>query len=188
MGSACSACFLNVARLFDHAQNISLRRQAPSSRLTRQSSIATQDESNPAERSDWPPFRDPVAMSVPLGAVASMTQSLSGSSGSNFRSTRSTEIAAPSSRAVHPQRLRRWTPGARRDVRRSRRRGLRGHGRGRERPRRRHGRQLSLEQALEFASADECVEVTPDVVRLRKVELSAQVRGRNAKRAKSLDG
>jgi len=32
------------------------------------------------------------------------------------------------------------------------------------------------------------VEVTPDVVRLRKVELSAQVRGCNAKRAKSLDG
>jgi GTP-binding protein len=34
-------------------------------------------------------------------------------------------------------------------------------------------RQLSLEQALEFCRADECVEVTPAVVRLRKVELSA---------------
>ena len=32
-------------------------------------------------------------------------------------------------------------------------------------------RQLSLDQALEFLREDECVEVTPDVVRLRKVEL-----------------
>jgi GTP-binding protein len=34
----------------------------------------------------------------------------------------------------------------------------------------------SLEQALEFISEDECVEVTPHHVRLRKVELSAQKR------------
>jgi GTP-binding protein TypA/BipA len=34
----------------------------------------------------------------------------------------------------------------------------------------------SLEQALEFISDDECVEVTPKNVRLRKVELSAQKR------------
>jgi GTP-binding protein len=40
-------------------------------------------------------------------------------------------------------------------------------------------RQLSLEQALEFIREDECVEVTPDTVRIRKVELSAQVRGRS---------
>ena len=33
-------------------------------------------------------------------------------------------------------------------------------------------RQLSLEQALEFVREDECVEVTPDAVRLRKVELT----------------
>jgi len=39
-------------------------------------------------------------------------------------------------------------------------------------------RQLSLEQALEFIREDECVEVTPDTVRIRKVELNAQVRGR----------
>ena len=32
-------------------------------------------------------------------------------------------------------------------------------------------RVLSLEQALEFCAADECVEVTPDAVRLRKVTL-----------------
>jgi GTP-binding protein len=37
-------------------------------------------------------------------------------------------------------------------------------------------RPLSLEQALEFISEDECVEVTPQHVRLRKVELSAQKR------------
>ncbi|NUP46469.1 MAG: translational GTPase TypA [Catenulispora sp.] len=48
-------------------------------------------------------------------------------------------------------------------------------------------RQLSLEQALEFIREDECVEVTPDTVRIRKVELNAQVRGRsrgNAAKAK----
>jgi GTP-binding protein len=37
-------------------------------------------------------------------------------------------------------------------------------------------RLLSLEQALEFISDDECIEVTPKNVRLRKVELSAQKR------------
>ena len=37
-------------------------------------------------------------------------------------------------------------------------------------------RLLSLEQALEFIAEDECVEVTPVNVRLRKVELSAQKR------------
>ena len=37
-------------------------------------------------------------------------------------------------------------------------------------------RSLSLEQALEFIGEDECVEVTPTNVRLRKVELSAQKR------------
>jgi len=42
---------------------------------------------------------------------------------------------------------------------------------------------LSLEQALEFIAADECVEVTPGVVRLRKVELDASVRARAAKNA-----
>ncbi|MGI8575765.1 MAG: translational GTPase TypA [Egibacteraceae bacterium] len=43
---------------------------------------------------------------------------------------------------------------------------------------------LSLEQALEFIRVDECVEVTPSAVRLRKVELDAAQRGRAAKRAK----
>jgi GTP-binding protein len=38
--------------------------------------------------------------------------------------------------------------------------------------------QLSLEQALEFVREDECVEVTPSVVRLRKVTLDAAERGR----------
>ena len=44
-------------------------------------------------------------------------------------------------------------------------------------------RQLSLEQALEFCREDECVEVTPATVRLRKVELSASERGRQRGRA-----
>jgi GTP-binding protein len=47
-------------------------------------------------------------------------------------------------------------------------------------------RQLSLEQALEFCREDECVEVTPATVRIRKVELSAQVRGqRRGRQAKA---
>jgi GTP-binding protein len=45
-------------------------------------------------------------------------------------------------------------------------------------------RNLSLEQALEFIRADECVEVTPAAVRLRKAVLDAPSRGRAAKRAK----
>ncbi|MFN2594071.1 MAG: translational GTPase TypA, partial [Actinomycetota bacterium] len=44
-------------------------------------------------------------------------------------------------------------------------------------------RQLSLELALEFISEDECVEVTPNVVRLRKVILPAAARARAAKRS-----
>ena len=37
-------------------------------------------------------------------------------------------------------------------------------------------RPLSLEQALELIRQDECVEVTPGFIRLRKVELSGQRR------------
>ena len=44
--------------------------------------------------------------------------------------------------------------------------------------------QLSLEQALEFIREDECVEVTPKSIRLRKVELSAQKRQTATSRAK----
>jgi GTP-binding protein len=43
-------------------------------------------------------------------------------------------------------------------------------------------RPLSLEQALEFIREDECVEVTPSNVRLRKLELSAQKRQTAASR------
>jgi GTP-binding protein len=43
-------------------------------------------------------------------------------------------------------------------------------------------RKLSLEQALEFCREDECVEVTPEAVRLRKVVLDASERGRLARR------
>jgi GTP-binding protein len=44
--------------------------------------------------------------------------------------------------------------------------------------------QLSLEQALEFIRDDECVEVTPQHVRLRKTELAAGKRQTAASRAK----
>jgi GTP-binding protein len=44
-------------------------------------------------------------------------------------------------------------------------------------------RVLSLEHALEFIAADECVEVTPKSIRLRKVQLDPTERGRAAKRA-----
>jgi GTP-binding protein len=44
---------------------------------------------------------------------------------------------------------------------------------------------LSLEQALEFCREDECVEVTPAKVRLRKVELSATSRARATARRKA---
>ncbi len=46
-------------------------------------------------------------------------------------------------------------------------------------------RLLSLEQALEFCRADECVEVTPTSVRLRKVVLDRATRLRQASRAKA---
>jgi GTP-binding protein TypA/BipA len=45
-------------------------------------------------------------------------------------------------------------------------------------------RDLSLEQALEFIQTDECIELTPNAVRLRKVELDQTIRGRQAKQAK----
>ena len=48
-------------------------------------------------------------------------------------------------------------------------------------------RPLSLEQALELIAEDECVEVTPSSVRLRKVVLDQTLRARSAKRAKSAD-
>jgi GTP-binding protein len=43
---------------------------------------------------------------------------------------------------------------------------------------------LSLEQALEFIRQDECLEVTPVAVRLRKTELVAHVRARQRSRAR----
>ena len=44
---------------------------------------------------------------------------------------------------------------------------------------------LALEQALEHIAEDECVEVTPSSVRLRKVDLDQNTRARAAKRAKT---
>ena len=46
-------------------------------------------------------------------------------------------------------------------------------------------RQLSLDQALEFLREDECVEATPNRVRLRKVDLAKVDRVKAARRAKS---
>ncbi|MEU3185230.1 translational GTPase TypA [Streptomyces sp. NPDC006923] len=45
-------------------------------------------------------------------------------------------------------------------------------------------RRLSLEQSLEFCRDDECIEVTPETVRIRKVVLDQKERGRAASRAK----
>nr|WP_026366073.1 translational GTPase TypA [Promicromonospora sukumoe] len=45
-------------------------------------------------------------------------------------------------------------------------------------------RKLTLEESLEFAQEDECVEVTPEVVRIRKVLLNATDRARATARAK----
>ena len=41
-------------------------------------------------------------------------------------------------------------------------------------------RKLSLEECLEFAREDECVEVTPEAIRIRKVELDPNIRARQA--------
>jgi GTP-binding protein len=46
-------------------------------------------------------------------------------------------------------------------------------------------RRLSLEQSLEFCREDECVEVTPEAVRLRKVVLDQVERARNAARQRA---
>ena len=43
---------------------------------------------------------------------------------------------------------------------------------------------MPLEQSLEWMRQDECVEVTPDAIRLRKVELDQTTRYRAAKKAK----
>jgi len=45
-------------------------------------------------------------------------------------------------------------------------------------------RTLTLEESLEFASDDECVEVTPQVVRIRKVILAAEARAKVAARTR----
>ena len=47
-------------------------------------------------------------------------------------------------------------------------------------------RKLVLEEALEFCASDECVEVAPQVVRVRKVTLSAAERAKERSRAKTM--
>jgi GTP-binding protein len=49
-------------------------------------------------------------------------------------------------------------------------------------------RELSLDQAMEFLRADECVEVTPHNVRLRKVTLDKTERVREARQARAAAG
>ncbi len=44
--------------------------------------------------------------------------------------------------------------------------------------------EFDLEQAMEFCAGDECVEVTPEIVRVRKVDLDATTRARNRSRTK----
>jgi GTP-binding protein len=46
-------------------------------------------------------------------------------------------------------------------------------------------RRLSLDQALEFLREDECVEVTPHAVRLRKIELEQVARVKRARKLKA---
>jgi GTP-binding protein len=49
-------------------------------------------------------------------------------------------------------------------------------------------REMSLDQALEFLRADECVEVTPHSVRLRKVTLDKTDRVRVARAVRAAAG
>ncbi|RSZ65493.1 translational GTPase TypA [Corynebacterium hylobatis] len=46
---------------------------------------------------------------------------------------------------------------------------------------------LSLDEAMEFCGQDECVEVTPDILRVRKLHLSATERARARSREKALN-
>ncbi|MQA10475.1 MAG: translational GTPase TypA [Pseudonocardiaceae bacterium] len=48
-------------------------------------------------------------------------------------------------------------------------------------------RKLGLEEALEFCSVDECVEVTPEALRIRKTHLDANQRAKDRNRAKARD-
>jgi GTP-binding protein len=48
-------------------------------------------------------------------------------------------------------------------------------------------RTLGLEESLEFCAADECVEVAPSVVRIRKIILDGTTRARERSRAKARD-
>ena len=48
-------------------------------------------------------------------------------------------------------------------------------------------RTLSLDEAMEFCGQDECVEVTPDILRVRKLNLNATERARARSREKALN-
>jgi GTP-binding protein len=49
-------------------------------------------------------------------------------------------------------------------------------------------REMSLDQALEFLREDECVEVTPAAVRLRKVALDKTARVKQARAVRASTG
>ncbi len=46
---------------------------------------------------------------------------------------------------------------------------------------------LTLEESLEFANEDECVEVTPEAIRIRKVILDSSERMKASRRKKQAD-
>jgi GTP-binding protein len=48
----------------------------------------------------------------------------------------------------------------------------------------RPSKKLSLDQSIEFIAEDELVEVTPDSIRLRKMELDANKRASDHRKAK----
>ncbi len=48
-------------------------------------------------------------------------------------------------------------------------------------------KRLSLEEALEHVREDECVEITPEALRLRKVELEGVARMKSARKAKQVE-
>jgi GTP-binding protein len=48
-------------------------------------------------------------------------------------------------------------------------------------------KRLSLDQALEFLREDEAIEITPDVLRLRKAELERTARVKQARKTRAAD-
>lgn len=47
-------------------------------------------------------------------------------------------------------------------------------------------KKLSLEECLEFAREDECVEVTPEAIRIRQTQIDPNIRARDLSRKKRM--